>query len=257
MSTRTTSRATKAVAALLVFALTQVLLGGAAARVSTPAKSPAAAPKSAGAPASGYLATRGNAAVKVDGIAARTGDTVFSGQQIWTPEGVGASVYLASLGRVDMAPGAGLTLTFGGSRLAARVAAGCVVLTPGKGVEGLLETKATSEKSDSAPIDMCVDAVDGVALKGAAADSGAGAVVRNQQDDDDKKKGGGADVPGGAGGGAGGGEGGLGTGMSLFLTAASVTTFALVSHNLISGPGCRRGRNFSPTLPRGPSSDCP
>lgn len=248
MSTRTTSRATKAVAAGLVFAITQVLLGGGMARAAATSTSsyPAATAKGAAA-VSGYLATRGNSPATVDGNAARTGETVFSGQQIQTPEGTGASVYLGGLGRVDMAPGSSLTLSFGDSRVVTRLAAGCAILSPGKGVEGVVETKATAEKTNSSPIDLCVDAVDGVALKGVAAESGAGAQQPPPQDDD--RRAGGAPIPGSGG-------GGMGTGTAIAITAAAVGAFSLIAYHRISGPGCRRGRNFSPTLPRGPG-DCP
>ena len=241
MSKPTTSRATKALAAGLVFTITQVLLGGGLARASASGAATAAPANRASAPAAGYLATRGNGSVTVDGNAARTGETVFSGQQISTPEGVGASLYVSGLGRVDVAPASSLTVSFGGSRLSARVAGGCAILTPARGTEVLVETRAASERSDSAPIDLCVDPRDGMALKGAAADSGAGAVGGDQE---------------GTGTGSA-GAGGLGTGTSILLTAASFGGFSLISYHAVSGPGCRRGRNFSPTVPRGPSDECP
>lgn len=253
MRTRTTSRVTKAAAAGLVLSLTQLALGGGLTRAaSTPAA--AAPPAKTEAAPRGHLATRGDGVVSVDGARARTGQTVFSGQQIQTPAGVGATVGLGRLGRLDMAPESSLTLSFGDSRVVARVAGGCVVLTAGEGVEGVVETGATTEKAQAASIDMCVDPADGVALKGAAADAGVGAQQNPPQDDDDDKKKGGVIIPGGGAGGAG---GGLGTGAALAITTAAVGTFALVSYYKVSGRGCRRGRNFSPTVPRGPSDECP
>lgn len=254
MKTRTTSRATKAIAAGLVLAITQVLLGGGMARASSVVATAAAAKRAV--VASGYLATRGDNPVIVDGNAAKTGETIFSGQKVQTPEGVGASVYLAGLGRVDLAPSTSITLSFGESSVVARLASGCAILSAGKGVDGVVETKATTEKVNSSSIDMCVDANDGVALKGAAADSGAGAVGA-QQDQTGGGNGGGGQTGGGNGGGGNGGGngGGLGTGPAIAITTAAVGGFALLAYYKISGPGCRRGRNFSPTVPRGPN-DC-
>ena len=194
----------------------------------------------------GRLTTTGDNPVSVNGNTARTGETIFSGQQIQTPAGTGASVYLAKLGRVDMAPETSITLSFGESHVSARLAAGCAILTPGEGVEGVMEAKGETEKATSAPVSLCVNAE--------------GAVVQNQQqEDDDKKKGGGVVVPGStqtplpsATG------GGLGTGGALAITGAVVGAFAIISHELISdsdSPDAEDcGNNPSPFVPCNPTS---
>ena len=182
------------------------------------------------------VVTSGDRNITVSGVNAKTGDTIFSGQTLQTPAGTGASIYLAELGRVDMAPGTSVTLSFGDSRVSARLAAGCAILAPVEGVEGLVETKAATEKTVSAPLSLCVNAE--------------GAVVQNQQDDDDKKKGAGA-MPGGspqapppvATG------GGLSNAAAILLTVGAVTAFAIIAHELISdsenpgASGCTPGPN--------------
>jgi hypothetical protein len=200
------SQVSKLVAVALVFALMHVSaragLVGSAAGVQ------------------GRLVTGGDRNITVSGVNAKTGDTIFSGQMLETPADTGASVYLAELGRVDLAPGTNLTLSFGEARLSARLNSGCATLAPGVGVGGAVETKAVTEKTDSAPINLCVNAE--------------GAVVQNPQDDD-KNKGGGA-VPGSpqapppqATGG-----GGLSNAAAILLTVGSVVAFSVIAHELIS-----------------------
>ena len=227
------SKVSKLVAVALVFALTHVSaragLAGTAAVVS------------------GRLVTSGDRNITVSGLSAKTGDTVFSGQTLETPAGTGASVYLAGLGRVEMAPGTNITLSFGDSRVSARLAAGCAVLAPGEGVEGVVETKGAAEKTASAPINLCVDAE--------------GAVVQNQQDDDDKKKTGGGVVPGSQGPPSSAPPtsataGGLSNAAALLLTVGSVVAFAVIAHELISDSENPGARGCTPG-PINPSSGLP
>ena len=206
------SKVSKLVAVALVLALTHVSaragLAGTAAGVR------------------GRLVTSGDRNIRMSGISAKTGDTVFSGQTLETPAGTGASVYLAGLGRVEMAPLTSITLSFDDSRVSTRLAAGCAILAPDEGVEGVVETKGAAEKTASAPINLCVDA--------------AGAVVQNQQDDDDdKKKRGGGVIPGSQGPGTAAPPtsataGGLSNAAAILLTVGSVVAFAVIAHELIS-----------------------
>ena len=105
------SKVSKLVAVALVLALTHVSaragLAGTAAGVR------------------GRLVTSGDRNIKLSGVSAKTGDTVFSGQTLETPAGTGASVYLAGLGRVEMALGRH-HVSFGTRRLAPGV--GCAIM---------------------------------------------------------------------------------------------------------------------------------
>jgi hypothetical protein len=84
------------------------------------------------------LKTRENKPVKVNGNKTSSGTSIFSGAQIQTPEGVGATVELGPLGRVDMTPKADLTLTFAESGVNVELRSGCAVLTTKVGVKGAL-----------------------------------------------------------------------------------------------------------------------
>ena len=222
------SKVSKLIAVALVFAVMHV-----------PARADLAV---SAAGAQGRLVTSGDRAITVSGVSAKTGDTIFSGQALETPAGTGASVYLDGLGRVDIAPKSSITLSFGSSRVSARLAAGCAVMAPGEGVEGVVETMGETEKTVSAPISLCVNAE--------------GAVVQNQQDDDEKKRGGGV-IPGGPQAPpASATAGGLSNAAAILLTVGSVVAFAVIAHELISdsenpgASGCTPG-------PINPSSGLP
>lgn len=84
----------------------------------------------------GKLKTRGNKSISVNGSSATSGTTITSGAQLQTPQGVGATVNLGSLGRVDIAPNTNFTLTFTEGNVAANLKEGYVILTTKKGVTG-------------------------------------------------------------------------------------------------------------------------
>ena len=198
----------------------------------------------------GRLTTRGNNPVTVNGNSAKSGETIFSGQQIQTPEGVGATVQLSGLGRVDIAPNTNLTLTFEEGKISVALASGCVILTAGKGVVGTVQAGGAEQQTDRANggvINVCTSQTPGAAPvigQGAAAGAGAGAGT------------GGAAAGGVAAGGtaaapASGGLFGLGTAgtVGFIGAAAMITTAAVIAP-------CRRGANPSPGVPRGRNDEC-
>ena len=197
----------------------------------------------------GRLTTRGNNPVSVNGNSARSGETIFSGQTIQTPAGVGATVQLPGLGRVDIAPNTNLTLIFEDGKINVALASGCVILTANKGVAGTVQAGDSTQQTDrdkGGVIDVCSSTVPGgapVVGQGAAAAAGAGS--------------GGPVAGGAAAGGAMAGTGpsgglfGLGTpGTIGFLGAAGIITATA-----ILAP-CRRGPNPSPGVPRGRNDEC-
>src|SRR5918999_6562150 len=93
----------------------------------------------------GRLTTRGNNPVTVNGNSARSGETIFSGQSIQTPDGVGATVNLPGLGRVDIAPNTNLTLTFEAGKVNAALVSGCVILTANRGNAGSVESGGSTQ----------------------------------------------------------------------------------------------------------------
>jgi hypothetical protein len=195
----------------------------------------------------GRLTTRGNNPVTVDGNPAKTGETIFSGQSISTLEAVGATVNLPGLGRVDIAPNTGLTLSFEDGKINVTLVSGCLVLTANKGVAGSVEAGGSTQRTpgeEGGTIDVCTSTPPGgapVVGQGAASAAGAGA--------------GGAAATGGTAAAAttgGGGLFGLGTTGTVILLggAAAATTAAVI---LVP---CRRGPNPSPGTPRGRNDEC-
>ncbi len=226
------NRIVKATALALVLTVSQVLLSAELVRAATSRLvAKVASPQGA---AQGRLTTRGNSPVTVNGNSARSGETIFSGQSVQTPAGVGATINLPGLGRVDISPDSNVTLTFGDGKINVTVVSGCAVLTGNRGTAGTLESGGNTQRTDTekgGTVDNCDSTPGGVA----AAGSGPGMVT--------------------AGATAAGVGGGLGTGSALALAVASVATFAVVGNRVISTP-CRRGPNPSPGEPRGRNDEC-
>jgi hypothetical protein len=85
--------------------------------------------------------------IAVNGNAAGTGTTVFSGAQLATPQEVAASVQLENLGRLEISPDTSLTVTFDKSNVNVTVTKGFALLTTKEGVKGnvtLPESKAAA-----------------------------------------------------------------------------------------------------------------
>ena len=115
----------KATALGLALAVTHVCVSAELVRAaSTSLVAKVASPQGA---VQGRLTTRGNNPVTVGGNSAKSGETIFSGQSVQTPSGVGATVNLPGLGRVDIAPNTNVTLTFESGKAVVTVVTGCVV----------------------------------------------------------------------------------------------------------------------------------
>lgn len=173
------SRISVATAILLVLALAQVyvVMGFADAKserdsVATPAQ------------IMGVLTTRDNKPVTVNGAAAVTGATVPSGATIETPDGVGATLRVAPLGSLCIAPGSQVTVEFdqqgNAGTIKVTVTTGCVILNTNKNTTGTVITPQgtagqTGPASDGS-IDVCLrPGAAAVINQGAAVDAGAGA----------------------------------------------------------------------------------
>ena len=240
------SRIVKATAFILVLTVTHVCLSAELVRAAAPRLVAKATAAQGGA--QGRLTTRGNNPVNVNGNGAKSGETIFSGQSIQTPAGVGATVNLPGIGRVDIAPNSNLTLSFESGKVNVVLVSGCVILTANRGNVGSVESGGSTQRTEGdqgGVIDICSSTTPGgapIVGQGAAAAAGAGA------------SGGGAAIGTTAAMAAGTG-GGLGTGTALALTSAIVGTFAVVGNRVISTP-CRRGPNPSPGTPRGVNDEC-
>ena len=88
----------------------------------------------------GTLRTRDNKPVLVNGNKVSTGTTILSGSRIQSPDKIGATVDVASLGRLDFAPNTDFVVTFDASKITVRLKAGYMVLTTRKGICGMVTT---------------------------------------------------------------------------------------------------------------------
>lgn len=179
----------------------------------------------------GRLTTRGNNPVTVNGNSARSGETIFSGQSIQTPAGVGATVSLPGLGRVDLAPETSITLSFESGKIDVTLVYGCVVLTAEKGTTGTLVEGDSTRRTDPATggtLDTCSKYPGGVAAAGAAAPTATTAAA------------------------ASGGLFGLGTAGTVAVVGAAAGGIAAAAILL----PCDSGSNPSPSAPGGSIDEC-
>ena len=240
------NRIIKATAVALVLAVTHLCLSAEMVRAASARLVAKVAPQSA---AQGRLTTRGNNPVTVNGNSASSGETIFTGQSIQTPAGVGATVNLPGIGRVDIAPNSNVTTTFEAGRLGVTVTSGCAIMTANPGVDGSVTSGGTTQSTEGdrgGVIDVCASTTPGgapVVGQGAASAAGAGA-------------GGGAAAGTTAAAAAttgGGGLFGMGVGNTLaFLAGTGAVATAAAA---VMAP-CRRGRNPSPGEPRGRNDEC-
>jgi len=125
----------KAVALTLVLSLVQtyVLMGQATAAADSAEAKPGAESLF------GRLEMDQDKSLTLNGAGAINGTTVFSGAQVSTPEGVEAAVVLDALGRLDIAPGTELSLTFAKGKVDVLVSKGYAYLSTEEGVVGTVK----------------------------------------------------------------------------------------------------------------------
>jgi hypothetical protein len=199
------SSMSKAMALVLVGAVLPIYQGVGFALAATHKAADAAVNTAALQDVQGRLTTAGNNAITVNGNAAKTGETIFSGQQIQTPSGTSATVQLGGVGRVEIAPGSNVTLTFGAGSISVVLTSGCVKLTANPGVAGTVESGGKTQTTDTEKggvIDTCPDRAPAAVATIPAATVGAG--------------------------------GGLGTGAAVAITGAVLATFSAISNRVIS-----------------------
>jgi hypothetical protein len=109
--------------------------------------------------------------VTINGIKARTGDTVFPGALIQTVPGIGASVQIGTLGQLDISPETKLVLNYDRGSISSEINTGCAVLATNNGVQGLLTMPSGITKKnrlDSTVLSACSDSeVNAVDVSGA------------------------------------------------------------------------------------------
>ncbi|HYR76643.1 MAG TPA: hypothetical protein VEM96_12460 [Pyrinomonadaceae bacterium] len=172
-------RLTSATALLVTLAVGQLYVGITFAEANSALSVSGAVPVAL----MGILTTSNNKPITVNGASAISGATIPSGATIETPDGVGATIRLGSLGSLCIAPNTKLSLEFDqqGKLLRITVTEGCVILRTSKNVtgaingpQGVIGQIAASATGGS--LDVCLKA--GVAPsinQGAAVDAHAGA----------------------------------------------------------------------------------
>lgn len=161
-----------AVAIFTVFAVSQVYVQ---ANLLTP---------SATAPAQrqivAKLTTHGNQPIMVNGNSTNSGSTILTGATIETPDGVGATIDLGPLGKLDLAPNTSVQLDFSDGKVTVKLIKGCAVLKTKKNTEGEFTTDQGSvgktDRKSAGVLDYCLPPGGGAPVAGqAAASAGAGA----------------------------------------------------------------------------------
>lgn len=199
--------------------------------------------KSVSAPGSqqftAILTTRGNRAITVNGVSATSGATILTGAAIETPDEVGATINLGSLGTLDVAPNTKLTLEFDqNGNVKVTLVQGCAILRARKNTTGEVATSqgtaGTTDPATGGVLDICFPpgAASPTVNTGAAAAAGAGA-------------GAGVAVSSGAAvavGGAAGAGGGLSEAAGVIIGA--IGEGAMIAAVLVLP--CERGTNPSP-----------
>jgi hypothetical protein len=169
-------KASTAIAALLLFSVSQIGLQIGFAEPHSPTTTPVIPQQVVG-----RLATRNNQPITVNGQSASTGASLVSGATIETASDQSATVNAGPLGSVDIAPNTKVVLTFEGGNLRADVVYGCVILHARKNTIGEITTeKGSIGKTDPATggtLEMCFQqgAAAPVVGPGVAVGAGAGA----------------------------------------------------------------------------------
>ena len=221
---------TTAISFFLIFTITQVYVGVSFAGPNA---------GSSGIPLAGpILTTRGNQPITVNGASAISGATILSGATIETPDQVGATINLGSLGTLDIAPNTKLALEFDqNGNVKVTLVQGCVILRTEKKAAGEIDTsQGVAGKTDPATgglLDVCFPqgATAPTVNQGAAASAGAGA---------------GAGGAAGAATAAGGAAGGGGISTTAVVLIGAIGEGALITTALVVP--CTRGNNPSPEL---------
>ena len=208
-------KAIKVMALFLAFAVSQVYVQASLFGRHSASPQPAGAQQML----IGRIMTRQNKPVMVNGNSVPSGTTIFSGAQVRTPAGTGATIDLGPLGRVDIGPNTNLTLTFGQGEVSINLQTGYVMLTTNKGTKGaVINPQGAVTSTDPTKLSSVI-----VTVGERGPDTAAIALLPA-------------------------------AGVSAGTTAASfgAAAAALATGGLASSNGRGRGRNLSPTIPRGP-----
>jgi hypothetical protein len=142
----------------LIVGLSVLQVYGTPVRLLSDSNSPA--PTLSGRIPFARLTTGGNAPIIVNGATGRSGDTIFSGQSIQTPSGVGATITIPGIGRVDASPNSRLEVNFSQANVSISAISGCVVLATLPGVAGAVVGPDVTRNLDAksgGTLDVCAE----------------------------------------------------------------------------------------------------
>ena len=165
-----------AAALFLIFAVTQVYIG-----VSFAGPNGGVTPSAAPQQLMGVLTTRDDQPILVNGVSAISGATIPSGAMIQTPDKVGATITISTLGSICIAPNTRLAIEYAPQganqgEINLNVAQGCAILTTGNNVKGAISAGGGSTQTTGGTVDVCVQPGEAAKINQAAASAaGAGA----------------------------------------------------------------------------------
>ena len=148
-------RITTATALFLIFSVAQVYVQASFAKPDSKSV-PDAGPRQFAA----ILTTRGNQPIRINGASVISGATVLTDATIETPDQVGATINLRSLGILDIAPKTKLTLRFDENRnVKVTLIQGCAILRARKNTTGEVDTPqgtaGTTDPATGGVLDIC------------------------------------------------------------------------------------------------------
>jgi len=135
------------------------------------ASSPSASEAGSGNVLLGKLITTSNRPVVVNGADAITGSVILSGTQLTTSSVSFATVKIAKLGTVTIAPSSNVLLSFDARSINVKVVSGDAVVNTVDGVKGTVVTAAGNPRSAAAPVSA--DTARNWGIAGVAIGSGA------------------------------------------------------------------------------------
>lgn len=132
------------------------------------------------AEASGILSTTNSKAITVNGASAITGASIPSGATIETPAGVGATIKIAGMGTICIAPNSKVIVEFDQGNIKVTVVEGCGILKTLKNTGGVVTSAQGNlgqiDAATGGAVDVCSRTGQAPTInQGAAADAGAGA----------------------------------------------------------------------------------
>src|ERR1051325_7584878 len=134
-------KAANALALFLIFTIAQVYIQVNFAGPNVKLREAVSFPAQTGGQLTAKLTTTGGKPVIVNGTSLGSGGTLLSGATIDVPDGVGATIDLGPLGKLDLAPNTTVVLDFSNGQAKVKMIKGCAILRNKKGTSGEISTE--------------------------------------------------------------------------------------------------------------------